>query len=149
MSNAPSETSLQRREPPRRQRSLKVLIAEDSALIRERLAGLLSELPQVEIVGEASDGSSALRLFFACRPEAVILDIQMPGPNGIEVLRQIKAENPRCVVVILTSFQSPEFRERSRQSGADFFFHKATEFEQVLVVLNDLIEARSEQESSE
>jgi DNA-binding NarL/FixJ family response regulator len=119
--------------------SLKVLVAEDSALIRERLAGLLSELPQVEIVGEASDGSSALRLFFACRPRAVILDIQMPGPNGIEVLRQIKAEDRNCVVIILTSYQQPEFRDRCAEAGADFFFHKSTEFEKVLVVLNDLL----------
>jgi CheY-like chemotaxis protein len=119
--------------------SLKVLVAEDSALIRERLAGLLSELPQVEIVGEASDGSSALRLFFVCRPRAVILDIQMPGPNGIEVLRQIKAEDRNCVVIILTSYQQPEFRGRCAEAGADFFFHKSTEFEKVLVVLNDLI----------
>ena len=119
--------------------SLKVLVAEDSALIRERLAGLLSELPQVEIVGEASDGSSALRLFFACRPKAVILDIQMPGPNGIVVLRQIKAEDRRCVVIILTSYQQPEFRDRCAEAGADFFFHKSTEFEKVLVVLNDLL----------
>lgn len=119
--------------------SLKVLVAEDSAFIRERLAGLLSELPQVEIVGEASDGSSALRLFFACRPRAVILDIQMPGPNGIEVLRQIKAEDRGCVVIILTSYQQPEFRDRCAEAGADHFFHKSTEFEKVLVVLNDLL----------
>ena len=119
--------------------SLKVLVAEDSALIRERLAGLLSELPLVEIVGEASDGSSALRLFFACRPRAVILDIQMPGPNGIDVLRQIKAEDRNCVVIILTSYQQSEFRERCAEAGADHFLHKSTEFEKVLVVLNDLL----------
>jgi len=119
--------------------SLKVLVAEDSAPIRERLAGLLSELPQVEIVGEASDGSSALRLFFACRPRAVILDIQMPGPNGIEVLRQIKAEDLDCVVIILTSYQQPEFRDRCAEAGADYFFHKSTEFEKVLLGLNDLL----------
>jgi len=128
-----------RRDSGKPPASLKVLVAEDSALIRERLAGLLSELPQVEIVGEASDGSSALRLFFACRPRAVILDIQMPGPNGIEVLRQIKAEDRGCVVIILTSYQQPEFRDRCAQAGADFFFHKSTEFEKVLLVLNKLI----------
>ena len=135
-----SDTALKaERNPSIAPSSLKVLVAEDSALIRERLAGLLSELPQVEIVGEASDGSSALRLFFACRPRAVILDIQMPGPNGIEVLRQIKAEDRDCTVIILTSYQQPEFRDRCAEAGADYFFHKCTEFEKVLVVLNDLL----------
>ena len=68
--------------------ALKILIVDDSPLISERLNQMLSEVEQVEIVGLAADGDEALRLFNQFRPAVVLLDLEIPGRNGLEVLRE-------------------------------------------------------------
>jgi DNA-binding NarL/FixJ family response regulator len=117
---------------------LTVLVVDDSDAIRERLCELLGESPRLRVVGEACDGVEAILAFERLRPDAVVLDIQLPGIGGVEVLRRIKAAAPRCVVVMLTSFQQGPFREISRTLGASAFFHKATEFELVPGFLNSV-----------
>jgi DNA-binding NarL/FixJ family response regulator len=116
-----------------------VLIAENYALLRERLVQLLAELGErVQIVGLAEDVPRAIELFGQLSPDAVILDLVMPGGSGLQVLQHIKQRRPACVVIVLTNYATPPFRERCRQLGADFFFSKSAEFEQVLKVLEEL-----------
>ena len=122
---------------------LTVLVVDDSDAVRSRLCELLDESPRLRVVAEACDGVEAILAFDRLRPDAVVLDIQLPGMGGVEVLRRIKAAAPHCVVVMLTSYQQGPFREISRTLGASAFFHKATEFELVPDFLNSLIpEAR-------
>jgi DNA-binding NarL/FixJ family response regulator len=110
---------------------LSVLVVDDSDAIRTRVCELLGESPRLRVVGEACDGIEAILTFERLRPDAVVLDLQLPGMGGLEVLRRIKAVMPHCVVVMLTNFPSGSFREISRAAGADAFFHKASEFERV------------------
>ena len=124
---------------PVSQDPLTVLVVDDSDAIRSRLCELLAESPRVQVVAETGDGVEAVLLFERFRPSAVVLDIQLPGLTGVEVLRRIKATAPQCVVVMLTSFHQEAFREASRILGADAFFHKATEFESVPRFLNSLL----------
>jgi DNA-binding NarL/FixJ family response regulator len=119
--------------------SLTVLVVDDSDAIRSRLCELLDESPRLRVVAEACDGVEAILAFERLRPDAVVLDIQLPGMGGVEVLRRIKAVAPHCVVVMLTSFQQGPFREVSRALGANAFFHKATEFELVPDFLNSVV----------
>lgn len=96
---------------------MKVFIADDSAIMRERLIGMLSELPEIEIIGQAEDGLEATNLIEKLNPDVVILDIHMPGGSGIEVLRNIKKNEPVPLVIILTSYSYPQYRKKCMDLG--------------------------------
>lgn len=117
---------------------MKVFIADDSALVRERLAALISEIEGVEVVGQAGDAREALEAIQHLRPDAVILDIRMPGNNGIQVLEAIKKSTAAPVVIVLTAFPYPQYRKKCLEAGAEYFFDKATEFEQAAEVLKKI-----------
>jgi two-component system, NarL family, response regulator DevR len=114
---------------------VKVLIVEDSLIVRKRLAALMAGLSNVTIVGQAEDGFQAQALFRQHRPDAVVLDIQVPGINGLDLLAQFKREHPTSVVMVLTTYAFKEFRQRCVALGADYFFDKCAEFERVIEVL--------------
>src|SRR3990170_3587312 len=85
---------------------LKVLIADDEPLAAERLQLLLARCPGIDLVGTASDGESAVRMAEALRPDALLLDIAMPGLDGIEVARAIATPENSPAVVFVTAFDS-------------------------------------------
>ena len=118
---------------------MKVLIVEDSPLISERLNQMLSELDQVEVVGRAADGDEALRLFDESQPAVVLLDLEIPRRNGLEVLREVRKRVEPCLVVMFTSYDLPDFREACLRAGADFFLRKSTEFERVVEIVSGLV----------
>jgi len=120
--------------------TLKVLIVDDSPLISERLNQMLSEVEQVQIVGLAADGDEALRLFHEFRPAVVLLDLEIPGRNGLEVLREVRKRAEPCVVVVFTSYDLPDFRDACLRAGADFFLRKSTEFERVVEIVHGLVQ---------
>jgi DNA-binding NarL/FixJ family response regulator len=124
------ETEQQRGASP-----VKVLVVEDSPIVRERLVALIAGLSNVSIVGQAQDGFKAQQLFRRHHPDAVVLDIQLPGINGLDLLAQFKKEQPACVVIVLTTYAFEGFRQRCAALGADHFFDKSTEFERVNEVL--------------
>ena len=123
---------------------MKVFIADDSALVRERLAALISEIEGVEVVGQAEDAPEVLEGIQQLRPDVVILDIRMPGNNGIQVLEAIKRSTAAPVVIMLTAFPYPQYRKKCLEAGAEYFFDKATEFEQVAEVLKKSKRSRGE-----
>ncbi len=102
---------------------LKVLLVEDSTLFRQLLKETLHDrFPSVEI-HEAVNGDEALQKIEAVHPDLVFMDIRLPGENGLEVTRKIKASYPGIVVIILTGFDLPEYRQAS-SPYADYFFSK-------------------------
>jgi DNA-binding NarL/FixJ family response regulator len=117
----------------------KVLIADDSHIVRERLVSLLSDLPGVEIVGEAETAFEAIQSIRRLRPAVVILDISMPGGSGIQVLETIRKEKPVPLIIMLTNFTHEPYRQRCFKLGADYFFDKSNEFEKVRDVLESLV----------
>ncbi len=117
---------------------IRVLIVDDSALIRERLKTMLSEIAGVEIVGEAEDKMEAIAANDRLQPDVVTLDIRLPKGNGIEVLQNIKGNNPSVTIIMLTNYPYPQYRQKCLKAGADFFFDKSTEFEKVPEVLMKL-----------
>ena len=118
---------------------MKVLVADDSDLVRERLVGMLSEIEGIGVVLEAANGLEARDMILAEKPDFVVLDIRMPGRNGLDVLRDIKASNPATKIIILTNYPYPQYRNRCMEEGADFFFDKSSEFEKVIEVLEQLV----------
>jgi DNA-binding NarL/FixJ family response regulator len=119
-------------------RTVKVLVVDDSLIFRERLVALIADLRSVAIVGQAEDGFQAQALFRQHRPDAVVLDIQLPGISGMDLLVQFKREHPACIVIVLTSYAFKEFRDRCTVLGADHFFDKSAEFERAIEVLGAL-----------
>ena len=112
-----------------------VLIVDDSPLVRERLGALLTDASGLRIVGEASNAIEALTAVDRLAPDAVVLDIRMPGASGIKVLERIKADHPKILVIMLTNYDFDQYRQQCLASGADYFFNKAREFERVVEVL--------------
>jgi len=119
-------------------RALRVLIVDDSALMRERLVVLLSEVKGTELVGQAEDAPAALEAIRRLKPDVVILDIRMPKGNGIATLEVLKANEGCPAVIMLTAFPYPQYREKCLRAGADYFFDKATEFDSVHEALEQL-----------
>ena len=117
---------------------MKVMIVDDSTLVRRRLAAMISGLSGIDLAGEARSVAQALELIRRCHPEAVVLDIRLKDGNGFDLLRQVKREPGAPVVIMLTSFPSNKARQACRTLGGDFFFDKATEFQKALDVLTDM-----------
>lgn len=112
-------------------RNIKVFIADDSIVLRERVLEMLGDIPGVEILGCAEDGLHAINSIRQLKPDAVVLDIQMPRGTGLDVLKNIKHGGRGPTVVVLTNFPYPQYRKRAMEYGADFFFDKTTEFEKL------------------
>ena len=119
---------------------MKVFIADDSAMFRERLKELLSEVTGIEIIGEAGDGTEAIRGIQELKPDLVILGIRMPGGNGIDTLKNIKKMKQAPVVIMITNYPYPQYRNKCMELGADYFFKKSTEFEKIIEVIEQLAE---------
>lgn len=88
---------------------IKILLAEDHAVVRESIRESLARESEFKIVGEASDGEEAVALTGQLRPDVVLMDISLPRLNGIEATRQIKAANPSVVVLILTAYDDEQY----------------------------------------
>jgi DNA-binding NarL/FixJ family response regulator len=125
---------------------VRVLIVDDSAIVRERLADLLSERAGALVrVDQAEDIAGGLQSIRTLEPDVVILDIQMPGGSGIEVLRALKKERPKAKAIILTNYPYPQYRKRCLEAGADFFLDKSSEFDKVPRIIGAWIDRASGQ----
>jgi DNA-binding NarL/FixJ family response regulator len=118
---------------------MKVFIADDSSAVVERLADLLEEVPGAQLVGQAGDVPEAVRSIEKTRPDALILDLQMPGGSGLDVLRAIRADHPHLYVLICTNYAYPQSREECLNAGANSFIDKSAEFEKIPAILRELI----------
>ena len=118
--------------------SKKVLVVDDSPIVRERLVSLLLEVPGVEIAGQADRAAQAIEAIKTLRPSVVVLDISMPGGSGLVVLQALQDIKPSPLIIVLTNFSHEAYRTKCLQLGADYFFDKSTEFEEVKYILERL-----------
>lgn len=112
---------------------MKILVADDTEVIRKHLRLLLSEI-EGAVVEIAVDGMEATWLIGQFAPEVIILDIQMPYKNGIEVLREIRKNDQSSTVIMFTAAPSPEIREICFRAGANFFLDKRSEADSLLEI---------------
>lgn len=119
-------------------RKMRVFIADDSDLLRERLIGLITEIPGVMISGQADNVGDAISAIQIEKPEVIILDIRMPGGSGIDVLKTVKSDLPASVVIVLTNYSYSQYRKICLNAGADYFFEKTSEFDRIPAILNEL-----------
>lgn len=121
---------------------VKVLVVDDAALIRRRLAAMFAAVPGVEAVLEAADTRDALGALRAHAPDVVILDLHMPGENGLEFAPKVKHELPSALVVVVTNQATETHRVRCLAAGADAFFDKSRDFDAVVRVVSEAAAAR-------
>jgi len=110
--------------PDQGNRSTRVLIVDDMPQVRHDLRQLLELTGLIEIVAEARDGAEAVRLAAAVAPEVVVMDLEMPGMDGFEATRQIKALQPAPRVIILSVHAGLQERQYAQLAGADDFVIK-------------------------
>ncbi len=113
----------------------KILLIDSSAIAISRLKRLMSEMKNLQFVGVAVNSTEANAIIKLMKPDVVILDIQLPGNNGMHVLREIKNNYSTVQVIVLTNNSELYYRNLCKESGADYFFDKSTEFERVPEVL--------------
>jgi DNA-binding NarL/FixJ family response regulator len=118
---------------------MKVFIADDSSEIRKRIIAMLSDLVErIEMIGEAENVQDAINSIHEFEPDVVILDIRMPGGSGIDVLKKIKKKNEVPVIIILTNYSHSQYRKKCMEAGADFFFDKSRDFEEIFKVVSGI-----------
>jgi DNA-binding NarL/FixJ family response regulator len=104
--------------------SIRVLLADDQPLMRAGFRMILEETDDIGIVGEAKDGAEAVRLAAALNPDVILMDVRMPGVDGIEATRQIVAADPLARILILTTFDLDEYAFSALRAGASGFVLK-------------------------
>ncbi len=111
---------------------IRVLIADDHPLFRDGLRALLNSIPQTELVGEAADGEEVLKQAAALRPDVILMDIQMPGLNGVEATRRILHANPDIGIIVLTMFEDDDSVFAAMRAGARGYILKGADQTQIL-----------------
>lgn len=117
---------------------MKLLIVDDSDILRGRLVEILSEIEGLEIVGEQKTSIKVVDVVESLKPDVVILDIRMPGENGISLLEAIKKGKSPPIVIMFTNYPYLQYRKKCMDLDADFFFYKAIEFEKLVKLINKL-----------
>jgi two-component system response regulator DesR len=110
---------------------IRLLLADDQALVRSALAALLELEDDFEVVGQTGRGDHVVATALAVRPDVALLDIEMPGLDGLAAAAALTAELPACRVIILTTFGRPGYLRRAMESGALGFVVKDTQAEQL------------------
>lgn len=118
---------------------MKILIVDDSRIIRERLLNILDLIEGVCVIEQAEDAEKAIMIYRKLNPDVLILDIHMNGLNGIELLQQLKSEQCTAYVIMLTNFPYPQYRKKCIEEGADYFLDKSTEFDEINVIIKNMV----------
>jgi DNA-binding NarL/FixJ family response regulator len=124
---------------------------EDSAVIRERLTETISSIEHVEVVGHAETEADAIAALQAAACDAVVLDLQLREGHGFNVLKALRSTSARrrVIVLVLSNYATPQYRGRSMEIGADYFFDKSREYDRLCEVLEELVARRTRETGPE
>jgi NarL family two-component system response regulator LiaR len=117
---------------------IRVLIADDHAVVREGLRTLINTEPGMRVIGEAQDGNEAVQQCVALQPDVLLLDMVMPHKSGLEVIDEIRQENPRARILVLTSFASDDVVFPAIKSGALGYLLKNSSPQRLLQAIRDV-----------
>jgi DNA-binding NarL/FixJ family response regulator len=114
------------------EKAASILVVDDSDIFRNRLVSLLNESALDATILPASDSRTAYILFQGKKPEIAILDIHIPGDNGIKVLEWIRTQDSKVMVIMLTSYPAEQYKKRCQSLGADAFLEKSDDMVKVV-----------------
>ena len=112
--------------------TIRILIADDHPLFRDGMHGLLDAMPDTEVVGEAATGTEVVALAASLQPDIILMDIKMPGQNGIAATREILARHPQIGILIVTMFEDDDSVFAAMRAGARGYLLKAASHEEIL-----------------
>lgn len=124
------------------QRPTQVFIVDDSTSIRLRLNEMLRRMGDVAVVGEADSALAAVDGILRTHPDSVLLDLNLMGKSGMDVLRTVHPQAPDIVFVVLTNHSEPQYRRACARAGARYFLDKSTEFERVREIIAEIASTR-------
>ena len=105
---------------------IRILLAEDHKIVREGTRQLLEQAPELTVIGEAADGEEAVRLAAELRPDVVVMDVRLPGLNGIEATKAIKENHPDMPILILSAYDDDRYVFPLLDAGANGYLLKTT-----------------------
>ncbi len=120
----------------------RVFIVDDSAAIRARLTEMLATMSHVRVVGEADSAREAVAGILRAQPDSVLLDLNLMGRTGIDVMRTVRPKAPGIVFVVLTNHAEPQYRRVCAEAGAAYFLDKSSEFDRVREVIAEIAATR-------
>ena len=114
-------------------------MVDDNMGFVERMKGLLEEISQIGYINVASDYNEASMYVSEDKPDVVLLDINLPGKNGIEILKKIRISGHPCKVIMLTNHADEYYRQQCKELGADFFLDKSNDFAKVPDIISKIV----------
>ncbi len=117
----------------------KVFVLDDHPIVRQGLALLINQEPDLVVSGQAEEARSALRAIGSCRPDIVIVDISLSGPDGLDVIKTIRATDTALPVLVLSMHEETVYAERALRAGANGYIMKQEATEKVLVALRRIL----------
>jgi DNA-binding NarL/FixJ family response regulator len=104
--------------------SIRIVLADDHAIVREGLKRIVGDVPDFEVAGEAADGNEVMRVVRELEFDVLVLDLSMPGRSGMELIKLVKAERPRLRILVLSMHQEMQYAVRAIKSGASGYLTK-------------------------
>jgi DNA-binding NarL/FixJ family response regulator len=122
---------------------IKVILADDHAVVRAGIRQFLEQSGKIQVLGEASDGLQACQLIEQLQPEVAVLDIQMPGKNGVEVTRWVRANHLTTGVLILSAFDEEPYVQAALKAGANGYVVKTAEIDEIIQAVEDVSQGKA------
>ncbi|MEM6284469.1 MAG: response regulator transcription factor [Chloroflexota bacterium] len=122
---------------------IRVVLVDDQSIVTEGLRVILNAAPSVDVVGTARDGITALDVVTQLRPDVVLMDLKMPGMNGIHATRQLKVTYPEIAVIVLTTYDEDEWVVDAIRAGANGYLLKDTESEALIAAIEGVVSGRN------
>ena len=123
--------------------SIRVLVADDHAIVRKGICALLATEPGIDIVGEAQDGQEAIRETQRLRPDVILMDLVMPGMDGLEAIRHIAVHQPEVRILVLTSFAGDDKVFPAIRAGALGYLLKDSDPEELVQAIHQVYHGQS------
>jgi two-component system NarL family response regulator len=121
----------------------RVLVVDDHSLLRTGVANIINQEPDLEVVAEAANGRDAIAAFLEHRPDVVLMDLRMPGMEGVEAISRIRDVDPQALVVVLTTYDADEDIARALQAGAKAYILKDIAANALLACIRDVLAGKT------
>lgn len=118
--------------------STEVFIVDQSLPVRLRLARMLGEMIAVRVVGEAASANEAVEGILRSHPRLVLLELNLPGSTGLDVMRKVREIDPHVVFAVITNHPEPQYRDACLRAGARYFLDKSRDLDQVAAMVAEV-----------